>query len=74
MREFEGYEGGISIGGRAIQDYQLDTLREAIGYVPQEHVLFSATVAENIAFAETNTPKEKIHEAARIAYIHDVEA
>lgn len=71
IREFEGYEGSISIGGRVLTDYQLDNLREAVGYVPQDHFLFSATVAENIAFAEPNTPREQVYEAARIARIHE---
>ncbi|WP_404331575.1 ABC transporter transmembrane domain-containing protein [Mesobacillus maritimus] len=71
IREFEGYEGSVSIGGRVLTDYQLDKLREAVGYVPQDHFLFSATVAENIAFAEPNIPREQIYEAARIARIHE---
>lgn len=71
IREFEGYKGTISIGGKAITDYQLDKLREAVGYVPQDHFLFSATVAENIAFAEPSATLEQVYEAARIARIHD---
>jgi ATP-binding cassette, subfamily B, multidrug efflux pump len=71
IREFEGFDGGISIGGRVLTDYQLDQLRAAVGYVPQDHFLFSATVAENIGFAEPNTPREQIYEAARIARIHE---
>ena len=71
IREFEGYEGTISIGGRLLKDYQLDKLREAVGYVPQDHFLFSATVAENIAFANPDAPREQVYEAARIARIHE---
>jgi len=71
IREFEGYEGDIRIGGKSIKDYQLDKLREAMGYVPQDHFLFSATVAENIAFADPNISREQIYEASRIAQIHD---
>lgn len=71
IREFEGYEGTVSIGGRLLKDYQLDKLREAVGYVPQDHFLFSATVAENIAFANPEASREQVYEAARIARIHE---
>ena len=53
IRESEGFDGDILIGERRIDEYKLERLREAIGYVPQEHFLFSATVAENISFAES---------------------
>jgi ATP-binding cassette subfamily B protein len=42
-----------------------------IGYVPQDHFLFSASVAENIAFTNPHAPKEDIFGAAKLASIHD---
>ncbi|MEH7443467.1 ABC transporter transmembrane domain-containing protein [Bacillus sp. JJ1122] len=71
IREFDLSNGKISIGGRNIQDYKMEKLREAIGYVPQDHFLFSATVQENIAFANPAVNKEGIFAAAEIANIHD---
>ncbi|WP_423410186.1 ABC transporter transmembrane domain-containing protein [Heyndrickxia sp. MSNUG] len=71
IREFDLKDGKISIGGRNIQDYKMERLREAIGYVPQDHFLFSATVHENIAFANPAVNKERIFAAAEIANIHD---
>jgi ATP-binding cassette, subfamily B, multidrug efflux pump len=71
IREFEGYQGEINIAGNSLQDYKLDKLREAVGYVPQDHFLFSSTVSENIAFAKPDSSEETIHEAARIAHIHE---
>jgi ATP-binding cassette, subfamily B, multidrug efflux pump len=71
IREFEGGEGEIIFGGHKLQDYQLEKLREAIGYVPQDHFLFSATVAQNIAFTNPLASKEEIEQAARLANIHD---
>ncbi|WP_174726969.1 ABC transporter transmembrane domain-containing protein [Mesobacillus harenae] len=71
IRQFEGYEGDIRVGGRSISSYKLEKLREAIGYVPQDHFLFSATVGENIAFAQADASQETIHEAAKVAYIHE---
>jgi ATP-binding cassette, subfamily B, multidrug efflux pump len=71
LREFEGYNGEITFGGEKIQEYKLTRLRESIGYVPQDHFLFSATILENIAFTLPLTPKEKVEEAAALAHIHD---
>ncbi|MGM0851408.1 MAG: ABC transporter transmembrane domain-containing protein [Bacillota bacterium] len=71
LREFEKYNGEITFGGQMIQDYKLSRLRESIGYVPQDHFLFSATILENIAFTNPLTPKEKVEEAAALAHIHE---
>lgn len=71
MREFEGYDGQIVYGEHAIDAYKKRNLREAIGYVPQDHFLFSTTVAGNIAFANADASMEQIYEAAKLAYIHE---
>ena len=71
IREFENYQGNIMFGGKPIQDYQIKNLRKAIGYVPQDHFLFSATVAENIAFTNPEAEQSKIEQAAKLASIHD---
>lgn len=71
LREFEGYDGVISVAGHPIQDYKLHSLRAAFGYVPQDHFLFSATVGENIAFANPGADRADIERAARTASIHE---
>ncbi|WP_042456631.1 ABC transporter transmembrane domain-containing protein [Neobacillus dielmonensis] len=71
IREFEGYQGKILFGGHPLQAYKLDRLREAVGYVPQDHFLFSATVAENIAFTNPSATKQEIETAAKLANIHE---
>ncbi|QUG41860.1 ATP-binding cassette domain-containing protein [Psychrobacillus sp. INOP01] len=71
MREFEGYTGEIVYGDHAIDMYKKRSLREAIGYVPQDHFLFSTTVAGNIAFANAEATMEAVEEAAKLAYIHE---
>ncbi|WP_144510047.1 ABC transporter transmembrane domain-containing protein [Bacillus sp. FJAT-22090] len=71
MREFEGYEGHIVYGDHSIDEYKKRSLRAAIGYVPQDHFLFSTTVAGNIAFANAGASLEQVHEAAKLAYIHE---
>lgn len=71
LREFEGYTGSVVYGGNPINQYKQQRLRESIGYVPQDHFLFSTTLAENIAFTNPNIATESIYEAARLAHIHD---
>ena len=71
LREFEGYNGEIRFGNHAIADYKKEQLRSAIGYVPQEHFLFSTTITKNIAFSNPNVPKELVRNAAKLAHIHE---
>ncbi|HET7616433.1 MAG TPA: ABC transporter transmembrane domain-containing protein, partial [Bacillales bacterium] len=71
LREFDCKDGDVLIGGKSIYDYSFDALRSAIGYVPQDHFLFSATVGENIAFGKPDATMEEIQEAARLARIHE---
>jgi len=55
------------IDGRPIRDWPLETLRRAIGYVPQDTYLFSETVNENIAFGLDKHEPQQVLEAAEIA-------
>lgn len=71
LREFEGYKGSIVYGGSPINQYKQQRLRESIGYVPQDHFLFSTTLAENIAFINPKIGTDKIYEAAELAHIHE---
>ncbi|MGG3561686.1 ABC transporter transmembrane domain-containing protein [Neobacillus rhizosphaerae] len=71
IREFEGYKGDILFGGEKLANYKLESLREAIGYVPQDHFLFSATVAENIAFTNPAATENEVMKAATLANIHE---
>ncbi|WP_223700093.1 ABC transporter transmembrane domain-containing protein [Sutcliffiella deserti] len=71
LREFDGVNGSISIGSYSIRDYSLEALRKAIGYVPQDHFLFSATIEDNIAFAVPDASFEEVINAARLANIHE---
>ena len=71
FREYDHYDGKIMINGTEIKEMGLDALRVSIGYVPQEHFLFSASIRDNIAFTNPNTSEEEIHKAAVLANIHD---
>ncbi|MCP2034882.1 ATP-binding cassette subfamily B protein [Planomicrobium sp. HSC-17F08] len=70
LREFDHYEGDITFGGISVNDYKKQQLRKAIGYVPQDHFLFSTTIAGNIAFARPEATLDEVHEAAKLAHIH----
>ncbi|MCY0875097.1 MAG: ABC transporter transmembrane domain-containing protein [Firmicutes bacterium] len=71
LREFDCTDGDISIGGDSIYRVTLDALRGAIAYVPQDHFLFSASIANNIAFARATAQMPEIQQAAKMAVIHD---
>ena len=63
--------GAIAIDGSGIETYPLDRLREQVGLVNQEPFLFSATIAENIAFGAPETSQEEIEAVARLVRVHD---
>jgi ATP-binding cassette subfamily B protein len=73
-RLWEVPAGQLLIDGHAIREWPLETLRRAIGYVPQDTFLFSETVGENIAFGVPAHDPVEVQEAAKIASLHgDVE-
>ncbi|MBC8006940.1 MAG: ABC transporter ATP-binding protein/permease, partial [Prolixibacteraceae bacterium] len=63
--------GSITIDGQDLRDVTQDSLRGAIGIVPQDTVLFNDTIEYNIAYGKPGASKEEIVSAARAAYIHD---
>ncbi len=67
-RFYDPVEGKIEINGTDIRRYTLKSLRNLIGIVTQETVLFNATVRENIAYGYPEAPLEKVQEAARAAH------
>lgn len=71
LREFDKFNGQISFGDYEIAQYRVEKLRQAIGYVPQEHFLFSTSLYQNIAFVNPKVSEELVYEAARIAQIHE---
>ncbi|MGD6962744.1 ABC transporter transmembrane domain-containing protein [Fictibacillus phosphorivorans] len=71
LREFQLRSDDIILDNHDICEYKLNALRSSIGYVPQDHFLFSATIAENIAFSKVDSPFSEIKEAAELASIHN---
>ncbi len=63
--------GAIRVDGQNIADYKLKPLRDQIGYVLQETILFRGTIAENIAFGRPDATREEIIEAAKLANAHE---
>ena len=63
--------GGIRIDGHDIRDVTQSSLRQAIGIVPQDTVLFNDTVEYNIAYGRPGATREEVEAAARAARIHD---
>jgi ABC-type transport system involved in Fe-S cluster assembly fused permease/ATPase subunit len=63
--------GTIEIDGQDIRDVTQDSLRRAIGVVPQDTVLFNDTILYNIAYGRPGASRAEIEEAARFARIHD---
>ncbi|MBX3625612.1 MAG: ABC transporter ATP-binding protein/permease [Rhizobacter sp.] len=70
-RFYDVNSGSISIDGQDIRTVQQGSVREAIGIVPQDTVLFNDTVAYNIAYGRTGATREQIEAAAKAARIHD---
>jgi ATP-binding cassette, subfamily B, heavy metal transporter len=63
--------GAIEIDRQDIREVTQDSLRRAIGVVPQDTVLFNDTIYYNIAYGRPGAPREAVEEAARLARIHD---
>lgn len=69
-RFYDPQLGEVLIDGIDIRDVTLASLRRQIGIVPQETILFSGTIAQNIAFGQADFDLEAVQEAARIANAH----
>jgi len=71
FRFYDVDAGRISIDGQDIRDVTQKSLREAIGIVPQDTVLFNDTVEYNIAYGRTVAGRGEVEAAARAAHIHN---
>lgn len=67
IREYPAGTGEILISGQPIEKILLDTLHSWIGYVPQEQILFSRTIRENLQFGKEQVTESDIQEALRLA-------
>ncbi len=73
-RFYDATEGSVSVNGRDVREYPLETLRRLIGIVPQKSVLFQGTIRENIQWGKKDATDEEIWAALSIAQAKDVVA
>ncbi|CAF3903824.1 unnamed protein product [Rotaria sp. Silwood1] len=71
LRYYEPQLGQIMIDGRPITDYNVKQLRQSIGVVSQEPILFSMSIYENIRFGKVNATRAEIEQAAQEANAHN---
>lgn len=69
-RFFDPQQGKITIDGHDIRDVTLTSLRHQIGIVPQDTILLTGTIAENIAFGQMSYDRDQVIAAAKIANAH----
>ena len=70
-RLYDVTEGEIIVNGRNVQSWALDDLRAMIGYVPQQSMLFTGSIYENVSWGKANAPLEEVHAATMQAQIHE---
>ncbi len=70
-RFYDISEGSVRIDGQDIRHVAQDTLRQAIGIVPQDTVLFNDTIRYNIRYGRPDATDAEVEEAAKLAQIHD---
>ena len=71
LRFYDPDSGRIAVDGLDLQEITQASLRDAIGVVPQDTVLFNDTIYYNIAYGDPSADEQHIYEAARTARIHD---
>ncbi|HJM02079.1 MAG TPA: ABC transporter ATP-binding protein/permease [Arenicellales bacterium] len=71
LRFYEPNSGRISVDDLNLQEITQASLRDAIGVVPQDTVLFNDTIYYNIAYGDPSADEQHIYDAARTARIHD---
>ena len=68
-RIYDAAPGTLLLDGRPIRQYPVATLRQNVGFVPQETFLFSDTIRENVAFGVEDATAEQVHDSAEAANI-----
>lgn len=71
FRFYDVDSGRVTIDGQSVNDVSQDSLRQAVGIVPQDTVLFNETIYHNIIYARPDATEEDVFEASRMANIHD---
>ncbi|TGM02054.1 ABC transporter transmembrane domain-containing protein [Leptospira jelokensis] len=71
LRFYDPTSGAITISGTNTKEFKLEDLRSLIGFVPQQPILFSGTLRENIAYGKPNASFEEVKFAAESAYVSE---
>lgn len=71
FRYYDCDEGSIELDGRNVKDLTINSVREAIGVVPQDTTLFNETLMYNLKYARPSATDEEVFAACRAASIHD---
>lgn len=68
LKEYPTGEGSLTMNGIEINELSKAQLRDWVGYVPQDHVLFSRTILENILFGKSDATEEEVSQAIKLSY------
>ena len=71
LRLYDPRSGGITIDGRDLRDFTVESLRRGIAVVPQDVVLFNESIGYNLRYGRHDASDEEVRQAARRAQIHD---
>ncbi|MCB1878118.1 MAG: ABC transporter ATP-binding protein/permease [Chromatiales bacterium] len=71
FRFYETTQGRVTIDGQALRDVTQESLRAAVGIVPQDTVLFNDTLYYNLSYARPGADRDEVVRAAQLAHIHD---
>ncbi|GLI70029.1 hypothetical protein VaNZ11_014765, partial [Volvox africanus] len=71
FRFYDVTSGAVRIDGQDMREVTQTSLRKAVGMVPQDTVLFNDTILHNIRYGNLSATDEQVHEAAKLACIHD---
>lgn len=71
LREFDQYDGKITLNGHDIREIPLNVLLRQISYVPQNNYLFSTSIQKNIAFSDANSDESAVISAAKKSDLHN---
>jgi len=69
FRFYDADQGKVLVHGADTRDVQLDSLRQHIGVIPQDTVMFNDTLYYNLHYADFNAPRERVEEVARMAHL-----
>jgi ABC-type multidrug transport system fused ATPase/permease subunit len=70
-RFYDVNSGSVTVDGQDLRDLKLDSVRKHIGVVPQDTVLFNASIMYNLQYANPKASEADVYEATKAANIHD---